>query len=72
MIFHVIQGYQFGTILAGKLTFLLFKNYNLALKLFQTGNPGAIVVKDIIQLAKNILYQLNYTLIQGQTTVVCP
>ena len=33
------QGCQFGTILEAKWTFLLHKNFNMALKLFQTGNP---------------------------------
>ena len=34
------QGCQFGTFLAEKQTILLHRNFNLALKLFQTGNPG--------------------------------
>ena len=36
---EVSQGCLFGTILGAKLTFLLHRNFNLALKLIQTGNP---------------------------------
>ena len=34
------QGCQFGTIFGAKVTILLHNNFNLALKLIQTGNPG--------------------------------
>ena len=47
------QAFQFGTILGAKHTFLLHRNFNLALKLFQTGNPVAGYQKKRIQLDIN-------------------